>query len=127
MSESLHHLCDRLDKEVAQMNSKPDISPTELERIYKAIDIIKDIEYIDYLKTVIRAMEDNGYSNSMAPYNDDGWNPIRGNRYSYGNSYARSRDSMGRYASHDEGPMHEDEKENLRHQIEEMKAKLDRM
>ena len=122
MSKSLYDVCDRLEREVSQMNSKPDISPTELERMYKAVDIIKDIEYIDYLKAVVKAMEDSGYSNNMAPYYyEDGWNPTRGN------SYARGRDSMGRYMSHDEGPMSVDEKERLKRQIEEMQAKLNRM
>lgn len=122
MSEALYELCAKLEKEVAQMNAKPDISPTELERLYKAVDIIKDIKTID-------AMEDKGYSNAMSPYYEDGmdhfrnWNSYDGRSV---NSYARGRDSMGRYTSHDEGPR-QDDKEHLMRQIEEMKSKLDRM
>lgn len=115
MTESLMNICDRLEREVAQMNSKPDISPTELDRIYKAIDIIKDIKTIE-------AMEDAGYSN-MYPYSyDDGMNYSRSR-----NSYARGRDSMGRYYSRDAGPMMHGDKEHLKRQIEEMQAQLDRM
>ena len=117
MSEELYDLCETLKKEIRPLTNKPDISPTELERLYKAVDIIKDIKTIE-------AMEDAGYSN-MSPYYEDGIDHIRGGRYSY-NSYARGRDSMGRYTSHDEGPRHDD-KEHLMRQIEEMKAKLDRM
>ena len=125
MSEELYELCENLKKEIRQLNTKPDISPTELERLYKAVDIIKDIKTIE-------AMEDAGGYSNMYPYSyDDGMSYARGGRYSYdrgysGNSYARGRDSMGRYTSRDAAPMHED-KEHLMRQIEEMKAKLDRM
>lgn len=119
MSEELYELCESLKKEIRQLNAKPDISPTELDRLYKAVDIIKDIKTIE-------AMEDAGYSNAY-PYDD--MNYAR-NHYSYegrGNSYARGRDSMGRYTSRDEGPMMHNDKEHLKRQIEEMQAKLDRM
>lgn len=118
MSEELYELCESLKKEIRQLNAKPDISPTELDRLYKAVDIIKDIKTIE-------AMEDAGYSNTYPYYDDMAYS--RG-RYSYegrGNSYARGRDSMGRYTSRDEGPNHD--KEHLKRQIEEMQAKLDRM
>lgn len=117
MSEVLRDVCENLTREVKQLNSKPDISPTELDRMYKAVDIIKDIKTIE-------AMEDAGYSN-MGSYYDDGMSyAMRG--YG-GNSYARGRDSMGRYTSRDEGPMSHDDKEHLKRQIQEMQAKLDRM
>lgn len=119
MSEELYNLCESLKKEIRQLNSKPDISPTELDRLYKAVDIIKDIKTIE-------AMEEAGYSNDY-PYDDMSY--TRG-RYSYegrGNSYARGRDSMGRYTSRDEGSMVHENKEHLKRQIEEMQAKLDRM
>lgn len=126
MSEELYELCENLKKEIRQMNVKPDISPTELERLYKAVDIIKDIKTIE-------AMEEANYSNAYPYSYDDGMSYARGGRYSYEgrggnsyNSYARGRDSMGRYTSRDDGSMHES-KEHLMRQIEEMKAKLDRM
>lgn len=115
MTESLMSLCDRLEREIALMNSKPDISPTELDRLDKAIDIIKDIKTIE-------AMEDAGYSNTYPYSYDDGMNYTHGR-----NSYARGRDSMGRYYSRDAGPMMHEDKERLKRQIEEMQAQLDRM
>lgn len=126
MPEELYVLCENLLKEIEQLNRKADISPTELERLYKAVDIVKDIKTIE-------AMEDAGYSNAYPYSYDDGMSYARGGRNSYegrggysGNSYARGRDSRGRYTSRDMAPMHED-KEHLMRQIEEMKAKLDRM
>ena len=118
MSDALYDVCENLTREIKQLNSKPDISPTELDRMYKAIDIIKDIKTIE-------AMEDAGYSN-MGPYYDDGMSYAMRGRYS-GNSYARGRDSMGRYTSRDEGPMMHEDKEHLKRQIQEMQTKLDRM
>lgn len=119
MSEELYDLCESLKKEIRQLNNKPDISPTELDRLYKAVDIIKDIKTIE-------AMEDAGYSNTYPYSYDDGTSyAMRGRGGHY--SYARGRDSMGRYTSRDEGPMMHDDREHLVRQIEEMKAKLDRM
>lgn len=114
MSEELYEVCENLKKEIRQLNAKPDISPTELERMYKAVDIIKDIKTIE-------AMENSGYSN-MSPYYDDGLDHVMSR-----NSYARGRDSMGRYASRDEGPMTRDDREHIMRQIDELKMKLDRM
>lgn len=118
MSEELYEVCENLKKEIRQLNAKPDISPTELDRMYKAVDIIKDIKTIE-------AMENSGYSN-MSPYYDDGLDHVM-RRNSY-NSYARGRDSMGRYSytSRDEGPARDD-KEHIMRQIDELKMKLDRM
>lgn len=122
MTEELYELRDNLKREIGELSNKNDITPTELDRLYKAVDIIKDI-------TTIEAMEDGGYSNanySNANYSNTNYAYDDGMRYMRrGNSYARGRDSMGRYTSHD-GPMHED-KESLMRQIEELKSKLDRM
>lgn len=65
-------LCEELDK----INKKHDVSAADLEMTYKAVDIIKDI-------STIEAMEEYGDEYS---YDDD-------------MSYARNRDSMGRYSS----------------------------
>lgn len=113
MTEELYELRDNLKREIGELSNKNDITPTELDRLYKAVDIIKDI-------TTIEAMEDGGYSNTNYSY-DDGMRYMR-----RGNSYARGRDSMGRYTSHD-GPMVHEDKEHLMRQIEELKSKLDRM
>ena len=75
-------LCDELD----EITKKNELTSSNLEIIDKAIDIIKDIHTIDAMES------EYGYSN-------DGYS----NRYPYymyddGNSYARKRDSMGRYS-----------------------------
>jgi hypothetical protein len=74
--EILYDLKDLICEELDKINKKHDINPGELEMAYKAVDIIKDI-------TTIEAMEEYGDEYS---YDDD-------------MSYARNRDSMGRYSS----------------------------
>jgi len=74
--EILYELKDLLCEELDKINKKHDINPGELEMAYKAVDIIKDI-------STIEAMEEYGDEYS---YDDD-------------MSYARNRDSMGRYSS----------------------------
>lgn len=140
MMNELYDLCENLKDEIKELNKKGDISPTELERAYKAVDIIKDIKTIE-------AMEDAGYSNASsyddysrryyrdeASYNSyDGMsNARRGRdgdgdgRYSEEGSYRRGRDAMGRYTSRDGYSGHE-EKEQMMRQIEEMKRKVEKM
>lgn len=74
--EILYDLKDLICEELDKINKKHDINPGELEMAYKAVDIIKDI-------STIEAMEEYGDEYS---YDDD-------------MSYARNRDSMGRYSS----------------------------
>lgn len=74
--EILYDLKDLLCEEMEKIIKKHDITPAELEMAYKAVDIIKDI-------STIEAMEEYGDEYS---YDDD-------------MSYARNRDSMGRYSS----------------------------
>lgn len=141
MMNELYILCDNLTNEIGDLNKKGDITPTELDRAYKAIDIIKDIKTIE-------AMEDAGYSNAgrsyensyergrsnMYPgyyYDEPGMNNIRGRNsrdYSEEGSYRRGRDAMGRYTSRDNGYSgHEDEKERMMQQIEDMKLRVQHM
>ncbi|MBQ2663097.1 MAG: hypothetical protein IJH36_03120 [Clostridia bacterium] len=69
-----------LDEQLEEIVRKGDITPSELECAYKAVDIMKDIE-------TIKAMKGEGYSERMS-YNDY--------------SGARMRDSRGRYTSRDD-------------------------
>lgn len=126
--ESLYKLEDLLCDQVDQIVAKNDITPVELERAYKVVDIIKDIE-------TIGAMKD---------YDEDY------NSYDDGMSYARNRDSMGRYSSRrgrsydsgnyssrrsynnrmmpmDRGYSGDDSKEQMMQKIEEMKHKIEQM
>lgn len=108
MMKELYDLCDNLKKEIRNLNTKADISPTELERAYKAVDIIKDIKTIE-------AMED---------YSDDGYS---GRRYYYDDDmkYAsrRERDSMSRNNGYSG---HEDKEEMLR-ELDEMRRKVEEL
>lgn len=116
--EILYELKDLLCEELVKINKKHDIgNMAELEVAYKAVDIIKDI-------STIEAMEE---------YGDD---------YSYDDdmSYARNRDSMGRYSSRrgrrsydgrmmrmDRGYSGDDTKEEMMRKIDDMQRKLQQM
>lgn len=120
MSEELYTLCEVLTKEIRNLINKNDINPTELERLYKAVDIIKDIKTIE-------AMEDYGTSN-MYPYSyDNGMSYTRAGMMDHNGSYRRGRDSMGRYVSRDDGYSRHDDKEHMLQQIEMLKSKVEQM
>lgn len=99
---ALEDLKQMLHEELQKIVKKGDITPMELENVYKVVDIMKDIE-------TITAMEEAGYSEEYSRnYRDgssyDGRSGRDGDgdgRYSEeGNSYARRRrDSRGRYMS----------------------------
>lgn len=117
--EILYELKDLLCEELEKINKKHDIGNMgELEVAYKAVDIIKDI-------TTIEAMEESNFSD-----------------YSYddGMSYARNRDSRGRYSSRgrrsyndghmmsmDRGYSGDESKEEMMRKIDEMQRKLQQM
>lgn len=88
MNDALKQLKEVLEKEIETITKKNDISPTELERLDKAVDIIKDVETICAMKEY--SDEDYGYSQARSSYmSRDG-----------GNSYARGRNQdTGRYMS----------------------------
>ena len=146
MMNELYDLCENLTDEIKELNKKGDISPTELDRAYKAVDIIKDIKTIE-------AMEQSGGSYD---YSNEGGYSRRGSYDSYSNnsynsyeggmsnarrgrdgdgdgrySEARGRDAMGRYTSRDgmsrEGYSGHEEKEHMMRQIEQMKRKIEQM
>lgn len=118
MMDELYDLCDNLKNEIKRLNQKNDISPTELERAYKAVDIIKDIKTIE-------AMEEAGGSYA-GNYYDDYSNARRYYRDDYSQA-RRGRDSMGRYTSRDDGTSGHMDKEQMMRQIEEMKRKVEQM
>lgn len=141
MMNELYDLCENLKEDIKELNKKGDISPTELDRAYKAVDIIKDIKTIE-------AMEDAGgsyagsYDDYSRRYYRDGGsynsydgmsNARRGRdgdgdgRYSEDGSYRRGRDAMGRYTSREGGYSGHEEKEQMMRQIEEMKRKVQQM
>lgn len=104
--EPLMRLCDILEKDIEMITNKGDITPQELERLYKAVDIVKDIKTIE-------AMQESGYNNEEYGYS----------RNSYGMhgrmnaSYSNRRPYYSRNT----------EKEQLEQQIEDMKYRLSQM
>lgn len=120
---TLYDLKEMLDDQLKRITKKGDISPTELDNAYKAVDIIKDIETIDAMKNA-----DYGYSQGYPmSYNDGHSMNYRGDGHSYARrgrdgdgdgrySEARGRDARGRYTSRDgysRGTMHEHLQEML--------------
>lgn len=72
-----------LEEELEKIVRKGDITPTELERLDKAVDIIKDIETICAMKEYNYQEDEEGYSGGHPMYMRDG----RGG--SYEGSYRR--------------------------------------
>ena len=135
MMNELYELCDNLKDEIKQINEKGDISPTELENAYKAVDIIKDIKTIEAMEEAGNSY-DNSYDDYSRRYYRDGGSYERSyarggrdgdgdGRYSEEGSYRRGRDRMGRYTSRD-GYSGED-KEQMMRQIEQMRRKIEQM
>ena len=95
MDKALMDLKMVLEKEIETINKKNDITPAELDRLDKAVDIIKDIETICAMKeySYDEMEEDYRYSQSRPMYMRDG-----------GNSYRRGRNqNNGQYMSRDGG------------------------
>lgn len=139
--QALYDMCEMLDDELKEIVKKGDISPTELDRAYKAVDIIKDIKTIE-------AMEDysyddysrrNSYEGDNMSYNmsRDMSNARRGRdgdgdgRYSEDASYRRggrgrySRE--GSYNSYEQGYSGHDDKQQMLQKIEQMKKQIENM
>lgn len=88
MEDLREMMCDELDEIV----KKDSLDNTQLEQVYKLVDIIKDIDEIN-----MNGMSESGYSQTgMMPI----WNTGNSYRNGYANNgYAnRNRDSMGRYS-----------------------------
>lgn len=113
--EALKELKKNLEKQIEEINKKNDISPTELDRLDKAVDIIKDIETICAMKEYnYQEKEEPNYSNRYPAYMRDGDMPRMNDRYypnrnSYGydpmpsNGYRRNYGYMSRDSYYDGG------------------------
>lgn len=96
--KALYDLKEMLCKEIEKVTVKNDITPAEIEAIYKVVDIIKDIDTISAMEEY---SEDDGYS--QRGYSNRGYSRRGSYGYSEDNSYRRGRDSRGRYTSRDGG------------------------
>ena len=97
MAHTFEDLREIVMKEIDEINKKGELDENSLACVYKLVDIVKDINEIEMT-------EDGGYSTAnrmyMYPHTMEG-NSYRGGNTNYGygmNSYARNRDSMGRYS-----------------------------
>ena len=134
--ESLYDLCDMLDEEVRGMVRKGDISPTELDRLYKAVDIIKDIKTIDAMENY--DSYDSYMGGSYGSYDDmsgrmaydgrRGRDADNDGRYSEAMSNRRGYRDRGRgYRSYDGGMSGDENKQQMLQKIEQMKKQIEQM
>lgn len=91
--KALYDLKDKLHDELDEIARKPEMSAGDLETVHKLTDTIKNIDKIC-------ALEEGGYSQAVD------WDG-----YGRGNSYARRRDSRGRYSR--DGYSREDGQERM--------------
>lgn len=109
-------LCRQIDK----INKKGDITPDELQRMDKAVDIIKDISVICAMEEYGKDPEEEMYS-SMGYY---GRNSRTATPYIHDPSgrmpmySAQGRDSMGRYSSAMGYSRDDSAKQAMRHDLE---------
>ena len=131
---ALYDLCEILDDELREVVKKGDMSPTELDRVYKAVDIIKDIKtieamedysYDDYSRRNSYADDNMSYNMSMARRGRDGDGD---GRYSEDGSYRRGRDGRGRYSRENSYDGYSgDDKQQMLQKIEQMKKQIEQM
>ena len=120
--KDLHELCDTISDAISEANEKIRSGGGKLSA--------GDVDYVDKLthalksiKATITMMEDEGYS-SHYPYTGSY------NHGSYRGSYARRRDSMGRYSRNDladrmRGLMDDAPDEHTKREIQRMVDRLE--
>lgn len=139
----LEDMCEILEDELKEITKKGDISPTELDSVYKSVDILKDIETIKAMKnefgnSYASYNSYNSYDGSYTPYSYEGnsnrggegmSNARRGRDGDGDGQYSerRGRDAMGRYTSRDDGYSRHNETEQLRKELMEMKQQMQNM
>ena len=101
---------DLLCKQIDKINKKGDITPDELQRMDKAIDIIKDC-------SVICAMEEYGKDPEEEMYSSMGYYG-RNSRTQLPTWSSQGRDSMGRYTSSMGYSRDDGAKQTMRHDLE---------
>lgn len=102
--DALMNLKKVLEEQIEEIVKKNDISPAELERLDKAVDIIKDIETICAMKNYSYEEEDMGYSGRYPYYMRDEMPRRSRDMWDSQASYRRGRDAMGRYTSREMPP-----------------------
>ena len=116
-----------MEDELKQYERKEQLTKEDICIIGEMVDIVKDIETInamkeasangwsrDYGMDYSRGYDDD-YSNAYRYSYDGRGRDNRDSRYSETGSYARGRDSMGRYTSRDEGYSRHSKDEMIKH------------
>lgn len=86
---TLFDIQDKMEDELKSICRKDEMTSVDLDNIYKIVDIIKDITTVD----AMHKAEQDGYSGAYMRDYSRGWDADY--------SYARGRDSRGRYTSRD--------------------------
>lgn len=87
----LYEIKDKMEDELKSICRKEEMSTMDLDNIYKIVDVIKDLTTVEAMKMA----EEEGYARDGMSRYSRGWD------VDY--SYARGRDSRGRYTSRDGG------------------------
>lgn len=97
----IYEIKDRMEDELKRLNKKDTWTCDDVAIIGEMIDYIKDVETIDAMKNYESEDWMRGYSRGY----DEDYSMTRASydRYREPNSYARGRDTMGRYTSRDDG------------------------
>lgn len=97
----IYEIKDRMEDELKRLNKKDTWTCDDVAIIGEMIDYIKDVETIDAMKNYESEDWMRGYSRGY----DEDYSMTRASydRYNVPNSYARGRDTMGRYTSRDDG------------------------
>ena len=112
--EYLQKIKENLCGELEELAMKPEMSAGDLETIHKLTDTIKNIDKIAMLE------DGDGYSQAGDWEMEGRGNYSRnGGAYNRGSSYARRRDSRGRYTS-DRRYSRDDAKTHMMEQMEQM-------
>ncbi len=121
--ESLWNLYDLLCEKVDEVVKKGDISPTEMDCVYKAT---KTMYYIECVVAMEEAEDYDGGISGNWPYSNSNTSMRRGrnsrsNSYTNNNSSRRSgRNSMRNYSGHDQKEMMLQKIAEMQRQIEDM-------
>ena len=142
--ESLYRLKDLLCDQVEEIVAKNDITPVELDRVYKVIDVIKDICTIDAMENAEYDEFDEegsyagggysgrrGYSRAGGRSNrgsyEGGYSGRRGGRYSRAVRSNRGSYEGGGYSGRMSYDDEEMSKEHMMQKIDEMQRQLQQM
>lgn len=101
----LYGINEKFEEELKKLCNKEDLTMTEVDAVYKMVDVIKDIKTIEAMHNAEMDGYSGAYGNAYVREYAKGRSGDYANANAY-NSYrdysaARGRDAMGRYTSRD--------------------------